>query len=89
LKATCQLLFISGGADDSMSKRWTGTVYPTESDIRKILSTVCVRLNVAPVTKLKNKHFMPRECKKQGAVCGLISLTNRVFYLSSSAPPHR
>lgn len=38
LKATCQLLFISGGADVSMSKRQTGTIYPTESDIRKILS---------------------------------------------------
>ena len=38
LKATCQLLFISGGANVSMSERWAGTIYPIESDIRKILS---------------------------------------------------
>jgi hypothetical protein len=40
LKETCQLLFKSGGADVSVSKRWTGSIYPTESDIRKILSVL-------------------------------------------------
>lgn len=40
LKETRQLLFMSGSADVSVSKRRTGSIYPTESDIRKILSVL-------------------------------------------------
>jgi hypothetical protein len=40
LQATCQLLFMSSGADVSVYKRWTGSIYPTESDICKILSVL-------------------------------------------------
>jgi hypothetical protein len=71
LKATCQLLFLSGSADASVSTRQTATIYPTELDIAKYYRSFCADLNGAQVTKPNNnnkQHFTPRENKQQRVI---------------------